>query len=75
MVADNERLTVLVLPINLIWKLKIHIRQRIILGILLTLTIFVIVTAIVRVTIVLEQSRQLDLTWIFTWSAIEQTVG
>ena len=73
--ADRHDCLVLILPISLLWKVQIYVRQKLLLGLVLSLTIFVIITAIVRVTVVLDQSRQLDLTWLYTWAVIEQTVG
>ena len=73
--ADRRDSLVLILPISLLWKVQINVRQKLLLGLVLSLTIFVIITAIVRVTVVLDQSKQLDLTWLYTWAVIEQTVG
>ena len=73
--ADHYNSLVLVLPINLLWKVQIDIRQKLLLGLLLSLTVLVIITAIVRVTVGLLKSDQLDLTWMYAWAIIEQTVG
>lgn len=74
MTADQKNCPVLALPVNLLWKVQIEIRQKLLLGLVLSLTVFVIVTAIVRMTVVLAQSKKPDLTWLYTWDVIEQTV-
>lgn len=74
MTADQKNCLVLVLPINLPWKVQINIRQKLLPGLVLSLTVFVIVTAIVHATVVLAHSKELDLTWLYTWGVIEQMV-
>jgi len=66
---------VLVLPINLLWKVKISLRQKLTLGALLSLTVFTVAVAIARIILVLDVIAELDVTWLNTLSVVEQDVG
>jgi hypothetical protein len=66
---------VLVLPINLLWKVKITLRQKLTLGALLCLTVCTVAVSIARIIVVLEVIVLPDLTWLNTLSVVEQGVG
>ncbi|MCJ1246637.1 hypothetical protein MMC30_003846 [Trapelia coarctata] len=66
---------ILILPINLLWKVKISLRQKLTLGAILSLTVFIIAVAIARIILVLDVASHLDVTWLNTLSVVEQGVA
>lgn len=66
---------VLVLPISLLWKVKISLRQKLTLGALLSLTVFTVAVAIARIILALDVIAELDVTWLNMLSVVEQDVG
>lgn len=68
-------LTVITVPANLLWKVQISLRRKLALAGIFSLTVFVMIFAIVRVVMIRSQSIQPDQTWMCTWNYVEQTVG
>jgi hypothetical protein len=66
---------VLLIPVELLWKVQIGIRQKLALAGIFSLTLFIIDVAITRVTITSSNTTTLDLTWILFWGVFELTVG
>lgn len=66
---------VILVPVNLLWRVKISLRRKLALASLFSVTILIMVFAIVRVAVVSAYSHQPDQTWLFLWDSIEQTVG
>ncbi|MCJ1259543.1 hypothetical protein MMC24_007381 [Lignoscripta atroalba] len=70
--------TLLVMPLPLVWRLRIPNSQKIGLTTIFLLGGFVCVVSIVRL-VVLDRLEQVDVTWNFVdaaiWSAIEPTIG
>lgn len=62
-------------PVSMLWKVQISLRQKLALAGIFSLTGFIMVFAIIRVTVVNSESNIADETWLYLWSAIEQTVG
>ncbi|KAF7512469.1 hypothetical protein GJ744_001404 [Endocarpon pusillum] len=71
MVTDTLIITV---PANLLWKVRISLRSKIALAGIFSLTVFVMIFAIVRVVTIRSHSTQMDPTWMFMWNFVEQTV-
>lgn len=64
------------IPINLVWQVKIQWKKKLALVGLFSLVIITMVFAIVRVVVVTDAtSRQPDTSWLYLWSSIEQAVG
>ncbi|KAI9882167.1 MAG: hypothetical protein M1823_006087 [Watsoniomyces obsoletus] len=64
------------LPIHLLWRAKITRRQKLLLSGIFSLSIVVIVIAIVRVAVnTAKPGQQLESTWVFLWSFIEASVA
>ena len=58
----------------MLWKVQITLRQKLALGGVFSLTIFIMIFAIIRVVVVSGNSHQPDQTWLYLWTSIEQTV-
>lgn len=68
-IITDPQNTVIMIPILLLWKLKISRNQKILFGIFLCLSLFMIMIAIVRI------SGVKVLLWILFWLEIEATVA
>ncbi|KAL9594377.1 MAG: hypothetical protein Q9219_007071 [cf. Caloplaca sp. 3 TL-2023] len=66
--------TVIVVPVNMLWKVKISLRQKLALGGIFSITVVIMVFAIIRVVVVSNFSQTPDQTWLYMWSSVEQTV-
>lgn len=62
---------VLVIPIHLIWHIKINFHQKIVLGLTLCLSIVMIIIAIIRIAAIRIGPSATDLVWEFFWSQME----
>ena len=69
----NDSLVILV-PVNLLWKVRLSIRKKFALGGIFSITVIIMIFAIVRVVVVSSRSQQPDQTWLYMWSFIEQGV-
>lgn len=58
----------------MLWKVKIRLRQKLALGGIFSVTVVIMVFAIIRVVVVSSFSQTLDQTWLYTWSSVEQAV-
>ena len=61
------------IPFNMLYKAGISMRKKVALGAVFSLTVFVTIIAIVRVTVITQVTYEQS--WMFLWSMIEQTVG
>ncbi|KAL3481033.1 hypothetical protein BJX99DRAFT_254012 [Aspergillus californicus] len=61
-------LLIISIPVLMLWRLRIPLRKKILLMGLFSLTILVIVIALVRVTV---NNLTLDIAWLFFWSFLE----
>ena len=58
----------------MLWKVQISLRQKLGLAAIFSITVIIMIFAIIRVVLVSSLSQQPDQTWLYMWSAIEQTV-
>jgi hypothetical protein len=63
------------IPIIMLWNVRISLRKKLALIGIFSLTVIVIVFAIVRVAVVTSYTKQSDITWLYVWSNIEMSVG
>ena len=68
-------LPVISIPVCLLWKVKIKLRQKLGMGVFLCLSAFMIVIAIVRLSGLRTQSATLDLVWKRFWQQVEACVA
>ncbi|KAF2274028.1 uncharacterized protein EI97DRAFT_382156, partial [Westerdykella ornata] len=64
---------ILVIPFTILWQVRLSMRRKLALGSLFAITLFVILCAILRMTVV-EHSAingQMDVTWLYLWYKIE----
>ena len=59
----------------MLWTSRIAWRQKIVLLALFSISVVVMVVAIVRVAVVNFTDRNPDITWLYFWSSIEMTTG
>jgi len=64
----------MLVPLSLLWNLRIGLRQKLGLAGIFSLTVVIMVQSIIRVA-VLGGGSQFDLTWSWTWGTTEVTVG
>lgn len=67
--------TVILVPLNMLWRVQISLRRKLGLAGIFSLTVFIMIIAIIRVEVMYDERAQADGTWLWTWSSIEQTVG
>ncbi|MCJ1433497.1 hypothetical protein MMC27_002859 [Xylographa pallens] len=69
--------TILVIPIHLLWRVQISLRQKVALGAVLCLTIVVIAASFTRqlMQLTAERTQQVDLTWLYTCGVFEQAIA
>lgn len=65
----------MLLPTIMLWKVRITLRQKLALTGVFSLTVFVMTAAIIRMSMFSEDLQQYELSWLYTWSVVEMTVG
>jgi hypothetical protein len=65
---------VITIPVLLLWKVRISLRRKLALTGIFSLTIIVMIFAIVRVAIVTTDNSNADISWLYMWSSIEMSV-
>lgn len=63
------------IPVLLLWKAKIKLRQKTLLGFFLCLSICMIMVALVRISGLRTHQVFLDVQWIIFWNEVEATVA
>ena len=58
----------------MLWKVRLSIRKKFALGGIFSITVIIMVFAIIRVVVVSSYSQQPDQSWLYLWSSIEQAV-
>lgn len=65
----------LIIPFRLLWRIRINLRQKLILGTTLCLSIFMIIIAIVRISKIRIKSPYeglgMDIVWVIFWQQVE----
>lgn len=69
---DSE--TVILLSTNVLWRVRLRLLTKLALGGVFSLTLFVIVIAIIRIAVA-PSNGVLDLSWLVCWQGIEISVG
>ena len=64
---------VLSLPFMIVWHVKIPPRKKFVLLTVFSLTVVVMVVAIVRVAVVNSPTKNPSISWLYLWSSIEMT--
>lgn len=65
---------VLAIPFKILWNVQISRRDKTVLMLLFSLTIFTMVVAIIKVTLTIRTNREDD-SWLYMWAAVEPAVG
>ncbi len=68
-------LPVITIPVALLWRVRLDVRRKMALGTTLCLSIFTIVTAIVRLSGGNSAGGQIDSSWVIFWLQIEAAVA
>ncbi|KAL8889133.1 MAG: hypothetical protein Q9192_006063 [Flavoplaca navasiana] len=74
-IATYVACVVIFVPVNLLRKVRLSVRKKLALGGLFSITVIIMVFAIIRVVVVSSYSHQLDQTWLYLWSGVEQAVS
>lgn len=69
------RRAVIMVPVVLLWKAKITLRQKFFVGFFLSLSICMILIALVRTTGVRTHGHVIDVQWMIFWNEVEATVA
>ncbi|CAG8887277.1 unnamed protein product [Penicillium egyptiacum] len=67
--------SVLSIPFLVLWKARISLRKRLLLLSIFSATIFIMVTAIIRVAVGMNYDRQMNIDWLCFWSFVEVDVA
>jgi hypothetical protein len=67
--------TVAVIPITMLWKVRISTRRKLGLGLFLSVTVLTIIFAIARVSTISSSWYRQDMTWLYLWSNLECNAG
>lgn len=68
-------LSVLSIPFLVLWNTRIPLQKKLILLGIFSATIFIMVTAIIRVAVGMTYDRQMNIDWLCFWSFVEVDVG
>ncbi|CAP93371.1 Pc16g07010 [Penicillium rubens Wisconsin 54-1255] len=68
-------LMILSIPFLVLWKTRISLRKKLILLSIFSATIFIMVTAIIRVAVGMDYDRQMNIDWLCFWSFVEVDVA
>jgi hypothetical protein len=58
----------------MLWKVRIHMRQKLALGAIFSLVMITIAVAIIRFVVV-SRNAQPEQSWLYFWNTIETTIG
>lgn len=74
--ADPARILVILVPFNLLRQVRLSIPKKLALGGLFSITVIIMVFAVIRVVVVVssDSHHELDQTWLYLWSGVEQAV-
>lgn len=69
------RCIVIMMPVLLLWKVKIKLRQKILIGLFLSLSICMILISFVRIFGLLHYNNFINVKWLLFWHEVEATVA
>ena len=61
----------LIIPFHLLWRIQINLRQKLVLGTTLCLSIFMIIIAIIRISKIRLPDQAADIVWVIFWQQVE----
>ncbi|KAJ5799448.1 uncharacterized protein N7518_001516 [Penicillium psychrosexuale] len=68
-------LMILSIPFLVLWRTRISLRKKLILLSIFSATIFIMVTAVIRVAVEMTYDRQMNIDWLCFWSFVEVDVA
>lgn len=68
-------ISVLIIPFHILWRIQINLRQKLILGATLSLSIFMIILAIIRISKIRADKETADIIWVIFWQQIEASTA
>ncbi|KAL8750839.1 MAG: hypothetical protein Q9199_006822 [Rusavskia elegans] len=71
----DQRILVISIPIALLWRVRIDLRRKLALGAMLCLSVFTIITVIVKVGGGNTNDGQIDSSWVIFWLQMEAAVA
>ena len=67
--------SVIVIPVLLLWRVRIKLQQKLALGLSLCLSIIMIITAIVQISGIHAPTNTIDVTWEIFWQLMEACIA
>ena len=67
--------SVVAIPLTVLWRVKIRLQQKLVLGIFLCLSIVIVIVAIVQISGEISANHQIDLQWELFWQQIEASIS
>lgn len=74
MKSNADHGLVILVPVNLLRKVRLSVLKKLALGGLFSVTVVIMVFAITRAVVVTSYSHQPDQTWLYLWSGLEHAV-
>ncbi|KAL8850272.1 MAG: hypothetical protein Q9221_004782 [Calogaya cf. arnoldii] len=71
----DERILVISIPVTLLWRVRIDLRRKLALGTMLCLSVFTIITVIVKISGGNTNNGQIDSSWVIFWLHMEAAVA
>ncbi|KAL8645630.1 MAG: hypothetical protein Q9226_007213 [Calogaya cf. arnoldii] len=71
----DERILVISIPVTLLWRVRIDLRRKLALGTMLCLSVFTIITVIVKISGGNTDNGQIDSSWVIFWLHMEAAVA
>ncbi|MCJ1428168.1 hypothetical protein MMC29_006076 [Sticta canariensis] len=68
-------LMIIVIPVLLLWRVRIKLQQKLALGLSLCLSIIMIITAIVQISGIHAPTNTIDVTWEIFWQLMEACIA
>jgi hypothetical protein len=62
-------------PLSILWRSKIPLRQRLALAGVFSLVLFTMVIALVRAGLTTAQGKAMNLPWVIVWTGVEANIG
>ena len=59
----------------MLWHVRIPLRQKLILIGIFSVTVVVMIIAIIRTAIIKLENGYIDLSWLYVWSSVEVSTG
>lgn len=70
-----DHITVLSIPFIVLWNTRISLRKKLVLLGMFSMTVVIMISAIIRVAVGMKYDRQINIDWLCFWSFVEVDIG